>query len=163
MIAPRLAPALRAVPMLAIALGCVRSLGAQGNNMSSVSVTFGGFTTPTGVDFAATEIRGTVTYTITCDSNRTKCRLTMAGINASVTEPANTTALTNFQYSLDNGTSWVTLTTAAVTLNPGAAAGVTNGSFLVRYRLGWQSGGNPYTPPGSYSFPAVFSLTQGVP
>jgi hypothetical protein len=149
--------------MLVIAFGLAHPIGAQGNNMSAVSVTFGGFSTPTGVDFAATEIRGTVTYTIACDTNRTKCRLTMAGINASVTEPANTTALTNFQYSLDNGTSWVTLTTAAVTLNPGAGAGVTNGSFLVRYRLGWQSGGNPYTPPGSYGFPVVFTLTQGVP
>jgi hypothetical protein len=162
-ITPRLAPALRGVATLVIALGLAHPIGAQGNNMSSVSVTFGGFSTPTGVDFAATEIRGTVTYTITCDANRTKCLLTMAGVTAAVSEPANTTALTNFQYSFDNGASWTTLTTASVTVNPGAGAGVTSGSFLVRYRLGWSSGGNPYTPPGSYGFPVVFTLKQGNP
>lgn len=162
MTALRLVRAFPAVATLVIGLGLARPIGAQGNNTSSVSVTFGGFSTPTGVDFAAMEIRGTVTYTITCDNNRTKCRLTMAGLNAGVTEPANTTALTNFQYSLDNGASWATLTTADVTLNPGAGTGVTTGSFLVRYRLGWQSGGNPYTPPGTYSFPVTFTLTQGV-
>jgi len=161
--ASRFIRVLRVVATLAVSLAFVRPIAAQGNNMSSVSVTFAGFPTPTGVDFAAMEIRGTVTYAITCDSGRVKCLLTMAGVNPSVTEPANTTALTNFQYSLDNGTTWVNLTTAAVTLNPGAGAGVTNGSFLVRYRLGWQSGGNPYTPPGSYSFPVTFTLTQGQP
>ena len=150
--------------MLAIALGAVHPARAQGgNNTSSVSVTFSGFATPTGADFAAGETRATVTYTVNCDANRTKCKLTMAGVNAGVTEPANTTALTDLQYSLDNGTTWTTLTTTSVTLNPGAGAGTTIGSFLIRYRLGWQSGGNPYTPPGSYSFPIVFTLQQGQP
>ena len=56
-----------------------------------------------------------------------------------------------------------TLTTAPVTVTPagGVPAGTTTGSFLVRYQLGWQSGANPYTPPGTYSFPVVFTIQQG--
>jgi len=154
----------RAIAMTVLAIGVVRPLGAQsGNNASTVSVTFSGFSTPTGVDFAATEIRGTVAYTITCDANRTTCLLTMAGVNATVTEPANTTAITSFQYSFDNGTTWATLTPATITVKSGAGPGVTSGSFLVRYRLGWSAGGDPYTPPGTYGFPATFTLTQGQP
>jgi hypothetical protein len=87
----------------------------------------------------------------------------MAGQNANVTEPANTSATTNVQYSIDNGTTWTTLSTSSVTLVASAPAGNTNGSLLVRYRLGWQSGGNPYTPPGTYSFPIAFTILQGAP
>ncbi len=138
----------------------VRPLRAQ--NSSTLTMNFGGFATPTGADFAASEIRGTVSYTIAC--GRQNCVVTMRGVNGAVTEPANTTALTNFQYSFDNGTTWTTLTTAAVTITPagGVASGTTTGSFLVRYQLGWQGGANPYTPPGTYSFPVVFHIQQGV-
>jgi len=139
-----------------------RPLAAQ-TNTSTLTVTFSGFPTPTGADFVAGEIRGTVTYSIACGSLRAKCVVKMSGQNASVTEPANTTATTTLQYSLDNGASWTSFTTTLVTLNSGAPAGTTNGSFLVRYRLGWQSGGNPYTPPGSYSLPVSFSILQGQP
>ena len=146
----------------AAALGAfARPLAAQ--NTSTLSVSFSGFTTPTGADFAAGEIRATVSYTITCGANRAKCVVKMNAVNAGVTEPANTTASTTLQYSLDNGATWTTLTTTLVTLNAGAPAGVTNGSFIVRYRLGWQSGGNPYTPPGTYSLPVQFNIQQGQP
>ncbi len=134
-------------------------LRAQANN-STLSVTFGGFTTPTGADFAAGSISGTISYTIVCGKHP-RCLLTLAATNASVTEPAGTTATTNLQYSLDNGTTWTTLPTTPVTINPGAPTGTTTGSLLVRYRLGWQSGSNPYTPPGAYSLPIKFILTQG--
>ena len=152
----------RTLASLAIMAVCAIAHPLAAQNSSSLTVTFSGFSTPTGADFVAGEIRGTVTYTIACGSNRAKCTLKMTPANASVTEPANTTATTTLQYSLDNGTSWTSFTTATVTLN-GGATGTTNGSFLVRYRLGWQSGGNPYTPPGSYSLPVNFTIQQGQP
>ncbi len=155
----------RVVGAVAIALiasaTAVRPLRAQNN--STLTVSFGGFTTPTGADFAASEIRATVSYTIACGSNRARCVASMHGVSAAVTEPASTTALTNFQYSFDNGTTWTTLTTASVTITAASVAGTVSGSFLVRYQLGWQSGGNPYTPPGTYSFPVAFDLIQGQP
>lgn len=148
---------------LAVMVVCAIAHPLAAQNSSTLTVTFSGFATPTGADFVAGEIRGTVTYSIACGSNRAKCVVKMSGQNASVTEPANTTATTTLQYSLDNGTSWTSFTTTLVTLNAGAPAGTTNGSFLVRYRLGWQSGGNPYTPPGSYSLPVNFTIQQGQP
>jgi hypothetical protein len=138
--------------MLLVSTAGVRALRAQ----TAVTVTFGGFATPSATDFTAGFISGTATYTVS-GCSPFPCKLTMAATQSGVSEPTNTTAATNLQYSLNGGTTWTTLTTTAVTLNSSISSG--SGSFLLRYQLGWQSGSSPYTPPGTYSLPMKFTLT----
>jgi hypothetical protein len=127
---------------------------------STLSVTIAPFVAPDGATFSAGFITSTVSWTITSCA-KSACVGTVAA-NSAVVEPPNAPgAITRVEISLNSGASWQTLTTTPVQFASVATSG--SGSFLIRYDLGWVSGGGTYTPPGSYSLPVTFNMVQGAP
>jgi hypothetical protein len=141
--------------VLLVSTAAVRPLAAQ---QPTLSVTVSSFLTPAATDFTAGFISASATYTVG-GCTLIPCTVKIVAVNSSVTEPAcGCSAVTVVQVST-NGVSgpWTTVGTSGVTLNSSIASGT--GSFLLRYQLGWQSGSNPYTPPGTYTLPIKFTLS----
>ena len=142
-----------------VVLGLTDSAGAQNTSSLAVSVvTTGG--NPSGTDFqAGIWVNTTLSYTVTCGSNRQSCALRINSTTP-VTQPA--TSVTALQYSFDGGafTNVPSTATQLGALIPASKSG----TIVLRYQLGWApSGTNPYTPAGTYSVPIVLTLQQGQP